>query len=149
MAESGKERDSGLITPGALGTYSGLSMAVMVVTNGIHSAFGFDQKWLALAVALIVALIATMLRNRPSLVNIVYAVLNAFLIFTTAAGINSIGTAAQSAATRRVPEMRSTAMRHEQPEMRYLRPGGEPERGVVESDEQPGERGFFGNWFSG
>jgi hypothetical protein len=80
---------SEFFTPESIGTLTGATGLCFVVTNGIKRAFGTDPRWLGLLVAQIIAVGGVVLAD-GTLLQYVLAVLNGFLIFSTAAGAASM-----------------------------------------------------------
>jgi hypothetical protein len=66
-------------------TLSGATGATFVICNGLQTAFNFNPRWLALAVAQLIVLIGTHLSGGSG-VDYFIAVINGFLVFCTAAG---------------------------------------------------------------
>ena len=86
---------SDLFTWTSLGTLTGLTGATVVVTNTATRAFGWAPKWLGLAVALALCLGLAIVKS-GALEEYVLALLNACLVYLTAAGASSAGAAAVS-----------------------------------------------------
>ena len=77
----------------SLGTLSGLTGATVVVTNTAARALEWAPKWFGLAVAGVLCIGMALMRN-GSLQDYALAVLNACLVYLTAAGATSAGAAA-------------------------------------------------------
>jgi hypothetical protein len=77
----------------SLGTLSGLTGATVVVTNTAARALDWAPKWLGLAVAGVLCIGMAVMRN-GAIQDYALAVLNACLVFLTAAGATSAGAAA-------------------------------------------------------
>lgn len=86
-------------TTSTLFTLGGTSMAVWVITSVFGDVFGEVlgrkmrvrvKKWLALALSLIFALIGASLTSNISVLTWVVAVVNGFLIYLTAIGLNAV-----------------------------------------------------------
>jgi hypothetical protein len=101
-----------LITIDSLATYSGLSMAVIFVTNGIILAFRLKRAppWLGLLISLIICIGTAFLGPQsPGFAGTFIAVLNAFLVYATALGGNTIAAKAatlnlQSSGSSKTPQ---------------------------------------------
>ncbi len=87
------EIPSDLFTWTSLGTLSGLTGATVVVTNTAARAFDWAPKWLGLAIALILCL-GLAIMNSSAINGYALALLNACLVYLTAAGASSAGAAA-------------------------------------------------------
>ena len=112
---------SELFTPETLGTYAGLSAAVIVVTNVLANVLKLKQKpgWLGLLVSLVICIAVAFMRpQRPGPADLFIAALNAFLVYATAVGGNAIaiGVDASSRAVkgrnRGLAPSAETAVRH-------------------------------------
>jgi hypothetical protein len=75
---------------------TGLTGATVVVTNTAARAFGWAPKWLGLVVALVLCVGLAAARS-SAIEEYVLALLNACLVYLTAAGASSAGAAAVSA----------------------------------------------------
>jgi hypothetical protein len=77
-------------------TLTGATGAVFVVANGLRTAFDWNPKWIGLALSEIIAIGGVALTNGHGL-DYFIGVINGFLIFSTSAGVASMGgtTAAQ------------------------------------------------------
>jgi hypothetical protein len=84
---------SDLFTWASLGTLTGLTGATVVITNAAARAFGWTPKWFGLAVALVLCVGLAAANNR-GIDEYVLALLNACLVYLTAAGASSAGAAA-------------------------------------------------------
>ena len=111
---------SDLFTWTSLGTLSGLTGATVVVTNTAARAFDWSPKWFGLVVAGALC-IGLAVMNNSAVNEYVLALLNACLVYLTAAGASSAGAAA----------------------VRPPSSGGTLES--IEIDERPA--GFFHHWF--
>jgi hypothetical protein len=84
----------------SLGTFAGASGATLLIANAIQHAFGFNPRWLALAVAEFVCLgvVATGQVDGAASVTVTpffVAFVNGFLVFCSAAGLTAVGAEAQ------------------------------------------------------
>jgi uncharacterized membrane protein YvlD (DUF360 family) len=127
-----------LFTLGSLATYSGSSLAVILVTNTLSIALKLKKTppWLGLIVSIVICVAAQLLTPvapdsstpAPSIIaGLFLAVLNAFLIYATAFGGNAIVVGANEAYTTSVRDRPLS-----------FAPGSAP---------RPEQR-FFRNWFS-
>lgn len=87
------EIPSDLFTWASLGTLSGLTGATVVVTNTAARAFDWAPKWLGLAVATVLC-VGLAFMNSSAINGYALALLNACLVYLTAAGASSAGAAA-------------------------------------------------------
>ena len=80
-------------------TLTGATGMVYVVCNGLQTAFNFNPKWLALAIAQIISLLGV---QQTGGVGIDYfiGVINGFLIYCTAAGASAMGRSPKRGAAR-------------------------------------------------
>jgi hypothetical protein len=121
-------------TPQSMLTLTGATGIVFAIVNGIKTAFDFSPKWLGLAVSQLIALIGVALSGGTGLDYFV-GFINGFLIFSTAAGLSSIGGPGDGSVARG--------------------PGGAPDADVLSADDlrqgrRPGTRGrrkFWSAWF--
>lgn len=85
-------------------TLTGATGVVVVICNGIQSAFNFSPKWLGLIVALVISITCVYFTQGAGSDYFV-GVVNGFLIYATAAGTtNIIGGGANQATARGVAE---------------------------------------------
>lgn len=91
MAEFGSD----LFTWTSLGTLSGLTGATVVVTNTASRAFDWSPKWFGLVVSTVLC-VGLAVVNSTVLSGYALALLNACLVYLTAAGASSAGAAAVS-----------------------------------------------------
>ncbi len=87
------EIPSDLFTWTSLGTLSGLTGATVVVTNTAARAFDWAPKWLGLLVSTVLC-VGLAVMNSSAINGYALALLNACLIYLTAAGASSAGAAA-------------------------------------------------------
>jgi hypothetical protein len=78
-----------LFTPESILTLTGATGATYVVCAGLQQALNFNPKWLALAIAQVLALAGTYATQPQDLVHYLIAIVNGFLIYCTALGVNS------------------------------------------------------------
>ncbi len=79
-----------LLDAAELGTLGGAVLATVVVTNGLCYAFGWSQKYVGLVVSLGVSVAGAVLGGAMSGEQWVIAVLNGFVIYSSAVGVASI-----------------------------------------------------------
>ena len=80
-----------LLSSQSLTTYAGLATAVVFVTNGIIRAFRFNASWLGLLVALLICVVTVSIgEKKVGWDGYFIAVLNAFIVYGTALGENSV-----------------------------------------------------------
>lgn len=88
-----------LLNWGMLGTLAGLSLATVIITSVVSDAFGVQKRWFALVVAALLSVLGTVFNTDLSgASNMVMAwtsvlslaIINAFVVYTSATGINSI-----------------------------------------------------------
>jgi uncharacterized YccA/Bax inhibitor family protein len=78
----------------SLATYGGLSLAVIVVTNGVSSSLKLKEPaaWMPLVISLVICILArVVVAPFPNAAEWLVTVLNGFLIYATALGGNRIG----------------------------------------------------------
>jgi hypothetical protein len=74
-------------TAQSMTTLAGATGITYVVANGCQAAFGFNPKWLALAIAMVVCLVgAAASGSVHSVVDVLVAIFDGFLVFMTARG---------------------------------------------------------------
>jgi hypothetical protein len=86
---------SDLFTWTSLGTLSGLTGATVVVTNTAARAFDWAPKWLGLLIATVLC-VGLAVMNSSAIDGYALALLNACLVYLTAAGASAAGAAAVS-----------------------------------------------------
>lgn len=99
-------------TLSSFGSLAGASAIVFVVSNALQGAVNFNPKWFALVLSILVGLFGIYLGPRlvtppgpaPDSVAYMLGVLNGFLIYTTAAGVTSIGAGATGAGNAKANE---------------------------------------------
>lgn len=77
-------------TPQSMLTLTGATGIVFVIVNGVKTAFDFNPKWFGLLISQIISLVGVALSGGHGLSYFV-GVINGFLIFSTAAGVSSVG----------------------------------------------------------
>jgi hypothetical protein len=77
-------------TPESILTLTGATGAVYVVCGGLQHAFRFNPRWLALAISLILALVGAQATQSHEIASYLVAIVNGFLIYCTAVGVNSV-----------------------------------------------------------
>jgi hypothetical protein len=82
-----------LFTWTSLGTFTGLTGATVFVTNAISRAANWNPAWFGLVVALVLCLGFAAAAASP-VMDYILAVLNACVVYVSAAGTNSVGAAA-------------------------------------------------------
>jgi hypothetical protein len=93
---------SEFFTPQSILTLTGATGAVYVVTSGLQHAFSWNPRWFGLALSLLIALVGTYATQPHLVASYLVAVVNGFLIYCTAVGVNSItSTPRDSAAVAR------------------------------------------------
>ena len=78
-----------MVTPGLLGA------AAMMGTNALCATFSLDEPIVCLVLSLLFGL-AAVIRDVPLFQRVLYYVLNTIIIFSVAAGANTIGLASQA-----------------------------------------------------
>jgi hypothetical protein len=86
-------------------TLTGATGAVYVVCNGLQAALNFNPKWLALAVAQVIALVGVQ-QTGGSGIDYFIGIINGFLIYCTAAGASAIGGRGRRGVARAAPPSR-------------------------------------------
>ena len=76
-------------TKASLLTFGGATAATFVVPNALQAAFGFNPRWLALAVAELICLAAVASAHGDA-VEYLIALVNGCLVFCSAAGATTI-----------------------------------------------------------
>lgn len=74
-----------------LGTLIGATGATVAVTNAMRTAFDISPRWLGLVIAQVICLGGLLATGSSSASDWFVAVLNGFLVFTTAAGATVVG----------------------------------------------------------
>lgn len=77
-------------TPESIFTLTGAASAVYVVCGALQHALGFNPRWLALLLSLAISLIGTHIAQSAAWTDYLLAVLNGFLIYCTAVGVNTV-----------------------------------------------------------
>lgn len=80
-----------LFTLTSLGTFTGLTGATVVVTNTVSRITGWSPAWFGFLVALILCSAVPAITNGFSLGQQLLALLNACLVYLSAAGANAAG----------------------------------------------------------
>ncbi|TDR49571.1 hypothetical protein DFP85_1335 [Halomonas ventosae] len=83
------ELPSEFFTVQSMLTLSGATGATFVVSNGMQQAFNFNPKWLALLIAMIIVELGVFLTDGTA-VQYLVGVINGFLVYSCAAGGNSM-----------------------------------------------------------
>ncbi|OXA93796.1 hypothetical protein [Flavobacterium hercynium] len=71
-------------------TLTGATGVVFVVSNGLQRAFNFNPKWLALIIAEVLAIVGVITTKQYAISDFFVAIVNGFLIYSTAVGTNQI-----------------------------------------------------------
>jgi hypothetical protein len=124
-------------TPQSMLTLTGATGIVFVIVNGVKTAFDFNPKWFGLLVSQVISLVGVALSGGHGLSYFV-GVINGFLIFSTAAGVSSVGGPRESTVTRGEPAPGSPAS------------GAVLEAQDLREGHRPGEKRrakFWGAWF--
>lgn len=79
----------GFFSIATFSTLAGATGIVLVVTNGLRQAFGADPRWLGLVVSQVVMITGVLLLDGGAK-EYLMAVLNGFLVFSTASGAATI-----------------------------------------------------------
>jgi hypothetical protein len=77
-------------TPESILTLSGATGAVYVVSGAIQHVSGYNPRWLALGISLIIAVVGSYATQPPVVATYLIAVVNGCLIYCTAVGVNSV-----------------------------------------------------------
>jgi hypothetical protein len=120
-----------------LGTFAGAVGATAVISNGCQQAFNFNPRWLGFSIAEAICIGAAFLPSLETTVDlpaaipaILVAIVNGFLVFTSAAGLTNVGHTVKSNSRRsKTPKVR----------MKSWTPAS--------SITQPNRRNFFTPWF--
>ena len=75
-----------LFTWAWLATVAGCTLATVLVTNGLAAAMGWTARWVALAVAVALMLLATGFSVGLTAETLALAVVNGFVVYTAAVG---------------------------------------------------------------
>jgi len=114
-----------LISSDSLATFGGISVIVVGVTNSLKNALDWNPPWVAWILAMIVCLIGALSRApKPNALEILIALVNGCIVYSSAVGMNSLGTAASN---------------------KMGGPGGGSAPGIGGSRKR--ERPFFTQWF--
>jgi hypothetical protein len=94
-------------TIGTLATFAGATGATTIIANGIQRAFNLNPRWLALSISELICVGVVFFTHRQAPPEVLLhpsdyfvAVVNGFLVFATAAGTTSIGSATGLTASR-------------------------------------------------
>jgi len=120
-----------------LGTFAGAVGATAVISNGCQQAFNFNPRWLGFGIAEVICIGAAFLPSLEMTVDlsatippILVAIVNGFLVFTSAAGLTNVGYTVKSNARRpKAPKVRMKS------------------RVPTSSITQPHRRTFLTPWF--
>ncbi|SFQ79912.1 hypothetical protein [Hymenobacter arizonensis] len=77
-------------TTESFATFGGATAITFVVANGIQRAFDYNPKWLALAIAIAVCEMVVVVSGPITAAACTVALLNGFLVYSTAGGITSL-----------------------------------------------------------
>ena len=77
-------------TPQSILTLTGATGAVYVISAGLQHAFNFNPRWFALAISLVLAVAGAYATQPPVVGSYLIAIVNGFLIYCTAVGVNSV-----------------------------------------------------------
>ena len=115
------ETGAELFSWASLGTFTGLAGATVVVTNALSRAINWTPAWFGLVVALALCL-GLAIASEVEAQDYILALLNACLVYVSAAGANSVGVAATA-------------------------PRSNEEHGATAEITSPSSQNFFRNWF--
>lgn len=96
-------------TTSTLFTLGGSTTAIWIITSAIGYLFEFEmsekiKKWIVFILSFAIVLIGATLVKEPNIVTWVVAVVNGFLVFLTALGLNTLVSARQvKEETRKLP----------------------------------------------
>ena len=79
-----------LFTWAWLATVAGCTLATVLITNGLAAAMGWTARWVALAVAVALMLLATGFSVGLTAETLALAVVNGFVVYTAAVGGNQM-----------------------------------------------------------
>ncbi|HXX63421.1 MAG TPA: hypothetical protein VEO56_06440 [Bacteroidota bacterium] len=97
-----------LFTPSSMATLGGASVAVMVITNTLRSVFKLNSPIVGFVTALVVAFFGAIISGAlHTFVDFVVAIVNGFLLYSSAAGIQE--TAVRTAQSQTLESRQATA----------------------------------------
>lgn len=73
-----------------LATVAGATLATVLITNGLAAAFDVTARWVALAVALVITLLATAFTVGWTADTLALGIVNGFVVYTAAVGGNQM-----------------------------------------------------------
>ena len=82
-------------TPNSITTFAGATGITYVIANGLQQAFGFNPKWLALAIGIVVCEIGAFVSGSTNPADYIMGVVNGFLVFNTAGGVTNLSNKAK------------------------------------------------------
>ena len=95
-------------TPSSIATVGGASLAVMVITNTLRSVFKWNSPVVGFVTALVVAFFGAIISGMlHSVVDFGIAIINGFLLYSSAAGIQE--TAVRTAQSQTLESRQATA----------------------------------------
>jgi len=81
------------VTAASIGTFTGATGAVWAVSNTLRRAFNIDRPYVPLVVSVIVAYVIVISSGSRSVLDYVLALVNACLLFLSAAGLQQAASA--------------------------------------------------------
>ena len=109
-------------------TLPGCVLIVGVVCNGLQKAFGFNPRWLALVLSIILCLVGVYMSDNTKAIDYFLAIINGFLVFSSATGLTELGHQVQKAP---LPHRERGAFKEK----------------ATTPPPAPMARGFFTSWF--
>jgi hypothetical protein len=86
-----------LVSPDSLATFGGISAVVVGVANSVKNALGWNPPWFPWVLAMTVCVVIAVSKpSGPSVLDIVIALVNGCIVYSSALGMNSLGTAASN-----------------------------------------------------
>lgn len=95
-------------TPSSIATLGGASVAVMVISNTLRTLFKWNSPFVGFITALVVAFLAALISGSlHGLVDFIVTIINGFLLFSSAAGIQETAIRASQGQAIASPESRT------------------------------------------
>jgi hypothetical protein len=84
-----------LVSADSLATFGGISIIVVAITNSLKNALGWNPPWVAWILAMAICVIGAFSKEpKPNAMGIFIALVNGCIVYSSAIGMNLLGTAA-------------------------------------------------------
>ena len=114
-----------LVSADSLTTFGGISVIVVGVTNSLKNALGWSPPWVAWVLGMAICVGGAFAKTpKPGVLGIAIALVNGCIVYSSAIGMNSLGTAASK---------------------KMGTPGGSGDAGIGGTQQR--KQAFFTNWF--